>query len=509
LGYAQFLWDWQDPAENVAGQQGAVAKPLAFINDAINYYNNGTDATRSGLDHTYPTGDNCHVDRGGKRGPMAEPVFPKQDGYGAADTLTVGKFPFWVRPCFQRDWASVSRGWTRGKLKGKTGVIFQPSRMGGDDYTISVYLGYDKTAKNVLTLDNKNEPLTAPAALQKATGKFTIWREVHIGRYITKTATLPGLLPAQLVGVQGNFTPAYVHLVDKMGAGNKYTMNLHTLPGGAALDYNTLIRGRMTGSGNILFTSNLGTDPAADHSSVDSMVLVRNYADFVKTAHQAAFGAAGANDIANLATAQGTTVNATAEGMPTWNGVGAPDMVSGVRLGALKQWLISNGVETKVKYSKKLDDLLFALGDKFADDLELVAGGKSGGAAAPPGVTTVEFNFTNTYLRDLYTGGVGVSFWYGKAINPKGRTRDKCVIMFWLSRVDYFSHEFGHHFFLPHARYGTGATAQDALRHDDTDSGCLMTYSAARPAFCGLCQLRMRGWTAPALDKISAKNKKP
>jgi hypothetical protein len=37
----------------------------------------------------------------------------------------------------------------------------------------------------------------------------------------------------------------------------------------------------------------------------------------------------------------------------------------------------------------------------------------------------------------------------------------------------------------------------------------MMSYNRPRLAFCGLCQLRLRGWSALALKKTAAQNKKP
>ena len=514
LGKAKFLWDWEDPDEDVAGRQGTAAKSKAFLLNAIDYYKDGTDAARSATDHTYPKGDNCHVDRGGKRGPGAQPVFPKQTGYDPADALTAGKFPFKVELCKERLWASLSQGWTRGKLKGKTGVAFEPTRMGGDDYVVTVYLAYDKTAKDKLVLDAKTEPLVAPDKIKKATGKFQIWREVHVARYITKLSTLAALFPTNLGGVQADFLKAYVHVENKMDADNTYALADHRLATGTAPDYNALVRAKLTATGSILFTKDLATDPAADHASVDSMVKVRTYIEFVKKTHLVNYAAvpAAANDLSLLGTALGITEDAAAEGLSTWNGSGAVAAAVKTRLTATKTWLVNNKLDTKVKYSKVLDDWFFGIGEPLAGDLKLVTGKKTGGGkAAPPGVTTLQFNFTNTFLRDLYTAGVGVSYWYGSAIDPGDADRERCVIMFWLAKVDYFSHEFGHHFFLPHAKYPTASPPGGAKedRHDDVDDGCLMSYSSVRPAFCGLCQLRMRGWSATKLDKISAKNKKP
>src|SRR5687767_1341005 len=136
LGHATFLWEREDPDEQV-GAQCPPPKPNAFIKNAINNYKNGTDPTRAGKDHTYPKGDNCHVDHGGKRGPDATTVFPAQAGYAPAASLTAGKFPFKVEACKTRTWAALSEGWGSGAMKGRTGIVFQPSRMGGDDYKLT------------------------------------------------------------------------------------------------------------------------------------------------------------------------------------------------------------------------------------------------------------------------------------------------------------------------------------------------------------------------------------
>jgi hypothetical protein len=61
----------------------------------------------------------------------------------------------------ERKWAAYSQAWTKGKLKGQTGVVFQPSRMGGDDYTLTVYVAFDRKAKDTITLDDKAQPLVA------------------------------------------------------------------------------------------------------------------------------------------------------------------------------------------------------------------------------------------------------------------------------------------------------------------------------------------------------------
>ncbi len=235
LGKVKFLWDWTDVAEAVDAQQ-ASANAKTFIKDAINYYKDGTDTTRPAKDHTYPKGDNCHVDRGGKRGPDALPVFPAQSGYDPKDALDPGKFPFKVEiaqasvtanQLSVRKWASLSQGWTSGKLKGQTGIVFQPSRMGGDSCFITVYLAYDKSKKDTLALDVKDEPLVAATAIQKSTGPFQVWREVHVGRYIRKKDTMTAFFPGAVAGVAADFARPYISLEDKT-SGNSYAFDKPT-----------------------------------------------------------------------------------------------------------------------------------------------------------------------------------------------------------------------------------------------------------------------------------------
>jgi hypothetical protein len=513
LGNVKFLWDWEDADEDVDGVQSA-AKAKTFIKDAINYYKDGTDTTRAAKNHTYPKGDNCHVDRGGKRGPDFVPLFPTQTGYDPKDALDAGKFPFKVHSATggtgpkKRRWASYSQGWTRGALKGKTGVVFQPARMGGDDYKLTVYLAYDRSKKDEWVLDAKDEPLTSPDAIKASTGKFQVWREIHIARYVRKTGALGDFFSGSLAGVQAHFDMAYVAVEDKMGGSDhSYVFSDHRLASGTTPDYNALCRARLTGTGNAMFTQNLATSATANHAAEDSMIKVRSYADFVRRLHIRAHTgvAAAANDFTGPPGVAPADLGTAPVG-------GWPVNAKTTRLRATRTLLRNNSMETEVKWVNVLDNILFGIGEDLASDFQLVTGSKNGVAkAAPEGVVTMEFNYTNTGLRDWIAAGNASRFWYGAAIDPTDADAEHCVIMFWQAGTDRFSHEYGHHVFLPHARYPAGNVPDGAQanRHDDTDDGCLMSYSGTRPGFCGLCQLRLRGWDATKLDKVSAKNKKP
>lgn len=517
LGKAKFLWDWEDVDEDVDGQQGQ-AKPKAFIKNAITYYKDGTDAARAAEDHTYPKGDNCHVDRGGKRGPGAKAVFPEQAGYDPKDALDVGKFPFKVvagsgsadtRPK-KRKWASYSQGWTKGKLKGQTGVVFQPSRMAGDNYKVAVYLSYDKkldTADNKVkeVVDVQDEPLKVPDAVKKKTGVFQVWREIHLARYIRKKSTIGAFLPANLANVQGLYDEAYVHVEDEMEADDQYTVSDHKKAGGGALDYNTLCKNRLAGSGNVLYTKELAVEQGADHASVDSAFLSRSYGDFVVKVHEH-LDPAGTTDFTDEGIApenlDGTALPAV---NPAWS---AARQARITRLGATQLQLRNSGLETKKKYAAKLDDQLCTIIEtQLASDLQLISGGKDGvNTAAKEGITIIHFNYTHTYLRDLIAGDPSVGAILGSAIDPSDSSRTKCAFLYLVPRLDTFVHEIGHHLFMPHAPTAGGFIRD---RHDELDGNCMMSYNRPRLSFCGLCQLRLRGWSATALSKTSADNKKP
>ncbi|MCW8804871.1 MAG: hypothetical protein OQK56_00305 [Ignavibacteriaceae bacterium] len=516
LGNTKFLWDIEDPDENVNSQQSQ-AKPFFFIDDAIDYYKNGTDSTRSGKDNTYPKGDNCHVDRGGKRGPDAKFVFPGQDGYDPKDVIEAGKFPFKVldsknvKGPQKRKWAAYSKGWTKGKLKGQTGVVFRPSRMAGDDYKITVYLANEKDKKksNVI-LDVISQPIVAPKTKKKSTGAFQIWREIHLARYIRKSATIDAFLPGNLGGVRGHYNEAYVEVNNKMSANNKYLLSQHRKADGTAPDYNTLARAQLTASGNSMYTLNLATSSTANHASVDSAFKVRDYDDFVYRVHKAVNPvAASSNDFTDWAASSGSSENSLKEGLgrvsvASWS---ASAIVN--RLKATRTWLRNSNLKSKTEYSNRLDDDMFTFITNMAQsNLQLISGSKAhSGIAASNGITILHFNYTHTLLRDLRASGnnTGKNL-NGAAIDVNDGGRNKCAFLFTNARLDTFSHEIGHHLFLPHAK---GAPGNQPNRHDDVDSGCLMSYNRPRPSFCGLCQLRLRGWDATKLDKISAKNQKP
>ena len=510
LGNTRFLWDWES---KLAGN------PNGFAANAQDYYK----------DTTKPKGENCHKDHGGKRGDDTKFVFPKQDGYAKPeDALTDGKFPFEVKPVETTDprkWASFSKAWRKGKLAGKTGVNFQPSRMAGDMYKITVYAAHelkDATKKLRLNVDT-DAPLKIDAKLKAESGIFQVWRKVYLSRYVRKNANvLPDFLPSSIPETGAHYTPAFLEFVDKLDADNKYFFADHKLGNGSTPDYNNICKTLLEATNNIFFTKKLAADPDADHNSESSMIISRDYSAFVRKVHEHLNTgvAAAAGDFTTGATALAITEANLVTGLGALAAVNTLTAVTPAitRLAATQTWLGANGSKTSKLYCTKVDELCRPLAPKVADQLELVIGSKSG-AAAKPGIITMEFKFTHTYLRDQFATGVKPAYLYGAAVSAADADDSRCVIMFTNSRADFFSHEAGHHLFLPHQKSANGSEAAGTMlhRHDETDTACMMSYSPNRPGFCGLCQLRIRGWPgggtdAPGLvvlSKTTADNKKP
>lgn len=197
LGKVKFLWTWDDPDWQGTSQEAhqSQAAPKAFIKASINYYRDGTDSRNAAKNHTYPKSSNCHVDRDGKRGPDATTVFPGGGGYVTQkDALDEAIFPFKVDVCDTRKWASFSYGWTKGLMKGQTGVLFRPARMAGDNYTISVYLAYETKmdgTREVIVVDVKDEPLKTPDAIKAVTGPFRCGASCTSAATFARKARLP------------------------------------------------------------------------------------------------------------------------------------------------------------------------------------------------------------------------------------------------------------------------------------------------------------------------------
>jgi hypothetical protein len=519
LGAARFMWDWKDPDEVATT---ADAEAVTFIANSINYYKDGTDATRAGQDHTYPEGDNCHVDRGGARGPGAKPIFPDADGYAPKATLDAGKFPFAVGTKLvdpkKRKWAAFSTGWTSGALKGHTGALFRPSRMAGDNYIVSVQLAHDWDANGKFSIDMTDKDLKLPAKITAKTGTFEVWRRIQLSRYIRKTAAVPSF--ASFAAVADYFSKAQIEVQNKIAANDNYTMDQHkaTPAAPAVHNYNAMCVTALGNLGLDLYNEGVIASATEDHKTVPAVFKVVPYATFVQRVHTL-HNHHPANDFADEAVLAGTTADALATGLGSGSALPAlpatpPNAATNdrrMRLNATRNYLRSQGYKKLGAFAETLEEQLEAASDEVSEVYPAINGCGPSGAKAKPGVVVVHWEYIHSGTKEFIdSGNADPDGVRGAAVDGAGQVRDTVTFALWRPLISTFAHEIGHHMFLPHTK--PPDNSNDALKvHDKLDPRCLMSYEPNRHGFCGLCLLRLRGWdnSGSKLNRDSTKNKKP
>ena len=255
IGKVRLLWDWEDVAEDLSIH---FTEAKEYLTDTLNYYKTSSE----------PKGDNCHKDRGGKRGAGAKLVFPAQAGYAPAPALTAGSFPFKVEQCGTRKWSSYCETWPTGKLMGMGGSMFQPSRMAGDACKIHVYFPHNRKIDGKDDLDTKDDKQLVHA-VKVSTGTFQIWREMHIIKYVQKASTIPAI---NLGTVAGYYSKAYIKVEDKSGG-----------PASPMANYNTNLRAAVNSEST---ARKAAVKPGDQGTITESGIKYRSYADF-KTEFQA------------------------------------------------------------------------------------------------------------------------------------------------------------------------------------------------------------------------------
>ncbi|QSQ26990.1 hypothetical protein JY651_19640 [Pyxidicoccus parkwayensis] len=443
LGRVRFLWDWEDVTEDLSVH---TPHARAFLEQALNRQ---CSASR-------PTGDNAHRDVGGKRGLPSSAVFPKQTGYAPQGTPRDSVFPFRVVPCNQRKWAAFSEAWTSGAYAGRTGVLFQPSRIAGDAWRVTVQLAYERRKDGAVALDIEDAaPL--PAAVRATTGVFETWREVHISRAIRKHAGIAGF---SLAGVQAHFECAFLRLVDRSGG-------VTDIP---AAEYNARIAAAVKKHDSWLVRA--AVDPAVDqHAEGDHAITFRTYEEFL-------------TEVKRLKRCDDAALPQLLEATSE-----RPALV----------------LETA--YNLQCKDWAKELLVKAFDE----------GPRGVPGILLLQFS--GLYNLERLPGGLSVNG-FSKEFPSRDRTRCAVFQCGAANNYagnansleQTIAHELGHQLFLPHApfpvqRVPIGARA--AL-HDRNGSDCLMGYDySTERRLCGLCILRLRGWNSTLLNSDGSRNAHP
>ena len=450
LGKTKFLWDWEDVAEDTSRHH---AKAKTFLNDALNY-----DKIT-----TKPKGDNGHIDRGGKRGPDGQPVFPDQPGYAPKDALDAGRFPFEVKAAEIRKWVAHSLGWTQGKLKGQTGVLFQPSRLAGDTFKVTVYLDNDRyfdsvKSKEKLVLDVTDLPLKAAEVIKKSTGKFEMWRQLEVINYLKKKATVT---PDINLGTVADYY-------------EKANILMKNLAGAAGAMVKATYNTAMTNAINTQAWHVKAAVSANDqHDTGGHFIDYRDHAGWCGEVDTHANGA-GWTNVQKLAWSAGLS-----------NGAGSdPYTNAAVYYQFLYDWALGIIEAVCGNFMVAGDGInIFQFHNLFNPTLPRGTS-LNGFAADPPGSNRTKCGFIQCGSNYGGTLGSGAA-----NLNTREQT---CT------------HEIGHQLFLPHTWQVSPAHDPQGT-HDKNDNACTMSYEFDKTRrFCGLCLLRLRGWSKFKTDATGA-----
>lgn len=438
IGKNKFLWDWESRLQAV---------PSAFAANAQNY----------NVAVTEPPGQNCHEDRGGKRG-SGDPVFPSQGGYSPRATLKSDDFPFEVERCPKpRKWASYSYAWREQSLGGKTGVLFQPARMAGDRYRITVYAAHETPDGDNPRLEvNTAAPLPIDGSLKAVSGEFEIWRRVPMIQVLKKTAGVAGLTFGQITTY---YPAAFFDLVDDSGGPTIYP----------SADWNTMMKDAVSDWSS---KQQFMVDPAVDqYASGNDGVFLRTWAQFRSAL-----------------------------------------IASGMSATKATKWMNDNGFSNVTSHSLTAEGLCrVALVKVFNKHFKTSAKGVN--------VCQVSTIHSRLAAGVAAAGGAGYSTVDGEAADFPKSDENHCAFLSLLDPIQRgaigfastseitAAHEFGHLFFLPHPAPVNGESGYGA--HDAASTNCVMSYNTGARVFCGFCQLRLRGWDKSALNVNSALNNKP
>lgn len=436
LGNTRFLWDWEDVAEST-GRHHAAAK--SFLDASLNY-----DKQK-----THPKGDNCHKDRGGRRGPGGGQVFVSMAGHAPQETSPDGQFPFKGEHPPHRTWSILTTAWGSGEFAGKTGVLFRPARMAGDAYKLTVHVAWDRNGDGVYTLDHRRDP-PLRAAVKAETGAFEVWRTVNIARVIKKKAGVPVFDVAK---VKGYYNKGFIRLLDVRDA-------TATMP---AATYNT---GVATAVAAQPWYVQAAVDPAVDqHAQGTDVIAFRSYANYLTA----------------LRTAKGWSVAQ----LNTWLAGGGSTLNTAAKYnGFCSSWAKTIMVAACDQYMRRSKGVNFFFFQGLYNNQNLPGGsGLNGMAADFPSATRNRCAFIACPTPGAYGGNS----------NRLEQTT---------------THEVGHHLFMPHAPHGVSAGAGPSPNdHDTAWTNCTMSYNyTAERKFCGLCLLRLRGWDKTVLSNTAANN---
>ncbi|MEM7156324.1 MAG: hypothetical protein AAF799_25950 [Myxococcota bacterium] len=510
LAGLDIMWDWE-------GEDEMALLNTRYTNDAVSSYL----ALRRRLPYKSnegPSGStNCHADYGGKRGGGA--VFPA-NARPLPNSLPSNKFAFEVRACGTRDWAALSRPHTTGDHAGYSGVLFQPSRMARDTYKVSAYVANISGAP---VLDTQTPAATIrttdfPDLPRASTGLFDMVREVN-ARYIRKAPSVSASNVARasqqhaLAGVKLTWTQNEDNAFQ-----NNYATYLDRIKNRTLLDKRGIQdakRGLPVPDWFNQFEASMrGISQAAstthaaltiwEHAMFKQLILVETIREYVLQKNRKFNGPR--NDYNRWRNTTNQNADDSTYLLSFYNNLNDNKKAKIDQAHLSKMGNMHS--DTSVHYLYKLGNVAMH-GFKLACSQYMIetATANNRGFITFHVVDTIRVknrNGTHTIVPSG-TGGVAPS----SETLPDARhamllvflpdaVRNNPNNVYTVGAEPVIAHEMGHTFYLCHAPAGRNeapAPGFSTNHHDPADLKCLMNYDFTSDHLCGLCNLKLRGWS--------------
>lgn len=421
LGRSRVLWDYFDPIVRITCRSKVAP---AYIDKAVKYE----------CDCSFPKGGgNAHYDFGGKRASQAgiATIFFKED------ERIDPKFYCTMNLGDTRWWGAFSEIESNGEDHSQARILFRPSRMAGDRYSLSIYLEVNEGS-----LDCEENPKSVPKV---RIGEFEIWREITLASHLRKCDAITEPIPS----VDTYFIDAFMRLENKMGPGRFLTREEYD----EAFTY---------------------AKSKVDRNVPEIKKLVKKYSIIPGSQYSAGPGKEKIKFVAAIRTYEQFTH--------------AVQMGEGWNDNQLRQALAKPGLGRDTGYYEMANMYIFNIAEEIGSDM-----------AQEEGVTILQFESLHPLEKICRKKGIG-RFLGVATLNTRHRTGFVCfeasaeTLAHELGHCLFLPHALG-----PHG--GSQPAGAYRRYHDREDQSCMMSYVYDKPGFCGLCLLRLRGWDLNGLNQ--------
>ena len=438
-----------------------------------------------------PQGKNAHHTKGGKRGKgsltdntdVADVIFSTKsmDGFNADGKRKPPHkpYPLAEKAVPASSFKHVHAVKAKTNEEGEAGVIFMPSRCGGDRYRLRAYIGPPTTVSWGGEV----------GSTQVTTGTLIVWRNYRISRVIlqpvgptpdARLVTEAGTAPYTIANGTAYLQGVVAHDgTNHLGLGNP---RLDDPDGGSASPFTSIPLHYAPAYLEVEFDQGSGTETLTD----DEWKKARKMG-----IEEAKIGMKDLGLKLDLNLLYYGDVDFAADATVSAMTMRTPESYN-AKVPSAKKLKFSGGtIVTAVK------DKVVSMTENYAINGFMRALTKDG---ALPGITLVYTGMGYTWqivLGGDYSGRVqdyrGSFLWYGAGVYTS---------RLWTSGGSFpydcasnSVHEMGHAMFQPHGAAGAGGPAD---RHDpEADSMCVMSYGASNGQYCGITLLQFRGWNVP------------